>query len=247
MAVKRQFNQASAYEQDKAEHDKFGVRLTDLLVPQKGSKVLDLGCGTGNQSLILSDHVGPDGQVLAIDPDVERLEIARRKHGAPNLTYSEGSASEIPGTEYDFVFCNYVLHWVKDKDLVFRQVSRALKKGGKFAFTSNLSSETVDSVSEDTHSKAFVDSIKDTMHFTSPEEFSQLATSNSFSVDCWKQFSDVYVYRDANELKEAHLKQFNLVDFDATTHIDAEALAKKFGNGKIEMELKSLRFLLTKL
>ena len=145
-AVKREFNQALAYDQDEARNGKFGSRLTDILVPQKGSKVLDLGCGTGNQSLVLSKHVGPYGQVIAIDPDVERLEIARMKHGAPNLTYYEGSAYEIPGTDYDYVFSNYVLHWIKDKDLVFKQVSKALKKGGEFAFTCTLSSQTLDSI-----------------------------------------------------------------------------------------------------
>lgn len=245
MAVKRQFDQAKAYEQNTAYLDQFIGRLTEVLVPERGSKVLDLGCGTGNQSIILSDLVGPAGQVVAIDLDVQRLEIARMKHSAPNLTYCEGSAYKIPGTDYDFVFSNFVLHWVKDKDFMFKQVSRSLKKGGKFAFTCNLSSQTAESVSEDTHSKAFVDRTKDTMHFTSPEEFSQLATSNGFVVNSWKQSSDMIVHQDAKALKEAHLKQFNLLDFDATTHIDTEALAKKFGNGKIEMELKSLLFLLT--
>ena len=55
------------------------------------------------------------------------------------------------------------------------------------------------------------------------------------------------VYCDAKELKEAHLMQLNVLDFDATAHINTKALVKKFGDGKIEMELKSLRFLLSYL
>ena len=125
---------------------------------------------------------------------MERLEIARRKHGTPNLTYYEGSAYEIPGTDYDYVFSNYVLHWIKDKDLVFKQVSKALKKGGEFAFTCTLSSQTLDSISEDTHSKDFVQLAKDTVHLISPEEFIQIAARNGFIVNSWEQLSDMMVY-----------------------------------------------------
>ena len=100
----------------------------------RGIKVLYLGCGTGYFSKILSDLVGPEGTVVGIDPDEERLKVAREKHIASNLKYLSGIAENIPGTDYDLVFSNHVIHWCKDKDLVFKQVHKSLKKGGKFAF-----------------------------------------------------------------------------------------------------------------
>ena len=61
-----------------------------LLAPEKGDKVLDLGCGTGYLSKVLADLVGPEGQVVAIDPDTERLKVAKDKYTASNLQYLEG-------------------------------------------------------------------------------------------------------------------------------------------------------------
>ena len=132
----KQFNQAIAYEESvhADSQKKMGHKLIDTLDPQRGSKVLDLGCGTGFLSEVLAGVVGSEGQVVAVDPDMERLQVATTKHAAPNLQYCRGDAYEIPGTEYDSVFCNYVLHLVRDKDLAFKQVSRVLKRGGKFAF-----------------------------------------------------------------------------------------------------------------
>ena len=52
-----------------------GLKLTKLLAPEKGDKVLDLDCGTGYlYSKVLADLVGPEGQVVAIDPDTEKTE-----------------------------------------------------------------------------------------------------------------------------------------------------------------------------
>ena len=54
-------------------------------------------------------------QVVGIDIDVERLEVAREKYSASNIEYLEGNAQDIPKVGgiklYDCVFSNFVLHW----------------------------------------------------------------------------------------------------------------------------------------
>ena len=95
--------------------------------------MLDIGCGTGYHSN-LAHLVGDEGKVVAIDPDKERLQIAREKYSANNLQYHEKSAEDIPGDGYDLVFSNHVLHWYKDLDIVFGQVANKLKAGRLFAF-----------------------------------------------------------------------------------------------------------------
>ena len=42
--------------------------------------ILDMGCGTGYLSSVLADHVGPSGSVLAVDPDLERLNVAKEAY-----------------------------------------------------------------------------------------------------------------------------------------------------------------------
>lgn len=50
----------------------------------------------------------------------------------------QGRGESIPGGNYDIIFSNYVLHRCNDKDLVFKEVHKHLRKGGKFGFVTWL-------------------------------------------------------------------------------------------------------------
>ena len=105
--------------------------------PQAGDAILDLGCGTGELSAYLAELVGPQGNVVAVDPDKERLLLAQQSFGeVKNLSFVEGSATNFPGIgsqSYDIVFSNQVIHWISDKGEVFKNVFESLKNGGKLA------------------------------------------------------------------------------------------------------------------
>ena len=105
--------------------------------PQAGDTILDLGCGTGELSAYLAELVGPEGKVVAVDPDKERLLLAQQSFGeAKNLSFVEGSASNFPGIRsmsYDIIFSNFVIHWISDKQEVFKNMFGSLKHGGKIA------------------------------------------------------------------------------------------------------------------
>jgi trans-aconitate methyltransferase len=47
----------------------------------------------------------------------------------------EETAEELPLQQFDAVFSNFVLHWCKNKEKIFKQVAKRLQRGGKFAFT----------------------------------------------------------------------------------------------------------------
>ena len=105
--------------------------------PQAGDAILDVGCGTGELSAYLADLVGPEGKVVAVDPDKERVLLAQQSYSdVKNLSFVEGSASNFPGIgsqSYDIVFSNQVIHWIPDKEEVFKNVFGSLKSGGKLA------------------------------------------------------------------------------------------------------------------
>ena len=112
-----------------------GIALVNKLPPLTGSIVLDLGCGTGFSANVLAERVGSNGKVTAVDPDTERLRIARQKYGAqPNLEFLDGSSESFPSGPYDTVFSNHVMNWIRDKESAFQKVYEHLKVGGKFAF-----------------------------------------------------------------------------------------------------------------
>ena len=74
-------SQAQEYTEKSSMQEEDSLRLIRQLCPQEGMKVLDLGCGTGwYLSNVLAERVGLRGKVVAVDPDKERLRIAKETY-----------------------------------------------------------------------------------------------------------------------------------------------------------------------
>lgn len=103
-----------------------GMPVVELLAPQPGERILDLGCGDGYLTARL---VAMGCEVLGVDASAEQVEAARRAG-----VRAEVAAAEALGfaKEFDAVFSNATLHWVRDADAAIRGVHRALKPGGRF-------------------------------------------------------------------------------------------------------------------
>ena len=80
------FSEAESYECSSSLERTDGLQLINIIAPKRGSKILDLGCGTGYHSKVLADLVGPYGKVVGIDPDTERLQLAKEKYSASTLS-----------------------------------------------------------------------------------------------------------------------------------------------------------------
>ena len=139
MQALQQSNEAMAYEEISSLEKEDGLKLIEIATPERGSKILDLGCGTGYLSKKMSDIIGPKGKVVGIDPNPYRLQLARETYTAANLVFQEGSAEAIPGEGYDLVFTNHVLHWCKDRPRAFAAIANCLKPKGKIACNCCLS------------------------------------------------------------------------------------------------------------
>ncbi|MEW9699846.1 trans-aconitate 2-methyltransferase [Paenibacillus sp. SI8] len=106
----------------------FGKGVVELLDAQKGERILDLGCGTGD----LSSEIAQSGaSVIGMDYSERMVEKARQKY--PNLEFVTGNAESFAlDAPVQAVFSNAVLHWVKDAESVVASVWNALEKGGRF-------------------------------------------------------------------------------------------------------------------
>ena len=134
-AMKSINSQAVSYEHGSEEQIYAGMKVINKLTVRKGSTVLDLGCGTGYLTKVLSERVGPEGKVVAVDPDGERLKIAREKYSASNIEYIQADDKTFPPGQYDVIFSNIVIHWIHDKEALFKHVYESLQPGGHFVFT----------------------------------------------------------------------------------------------------------------
>ncbi len=127
-------SQAADYEHTSESQKQAGVDLINKLQIKPRSTVLDLGCGTGSLAQVISTHVG--SKVTAVDPDEDRIRLAKEKYSAPNIDYVKASDKTFifSPSQYDVVFCNTAIHWIKDKDELFKNIHKTLKPGGRFAF-----------------------------------------------------------------------------------------------------------------
>lgn len=103
-----------------------GMPVLELLAPKSGERILDLGCGDGVLTKKLVD-LGCD--VVAIDSSAAQVEAARKLGLDARLM----SGESLPfHEEFDAVFSNAVLHWIKDADPMIAAVYRSLRPGGRF-------------------------------------------------------------------------------------------------------------------
>jgi trans-aconitate methyltransferase len=105
-----------------------GQDLVELLAPQPGERVLDLGCGTGE----LTAAIAARGAVVTgLDFSEDMLRPARERH--PALTFAAGDAQSLTyAGAFDAVFSNAALHWMPRMDDVVAGVARSLTRPGRF-------------------------------------------------------------------------------------------------------------------
>ncbi len=104
-----------------------------LMVP--GSKVLDLGTGTGGLALTASKHLGPRVAIIGVDILPGCLDVARQKaksHGSANLDFKVMNIEslEFPSNSFEYVISNFVLCCSFLYDRVVKEAYRVLKPRG---------------------------------------------------------------------------------------------------------------------
>lgn len=106
--------------------------LLDAARCRKGQKALDLCCGHGNVSEVLSAR---GCAVSGLDFSPSMLELARKR--VPSVTFVEGDAQELPfnANEFDVVVSNFGICHVPDQSRALSEANRVLRKGGHFAMT----------------------------------------------------------------------------------------------------------------
>ncbi|XP_031277052.1 2-phytyl-1,4-beta-naphthoquinone methyltransferase, chloroplastic-like [Pistacia vera] len=104
---------------------------------KSGDNVLDVCCGSGDLTFLLSEKIGPDGKVRGLDFSKEQLSIASsrqellRKACYKNIEWVEGDALDLPFSDcfFDAITMGYGLRNVVDKHKAFEEMFRVLKPG----------------------------------------------------------------------------------------------------------------------
>ena len=154
-----------------------GGAALDLLDPQPGERILDVGCGEGTLSRRIAER---GATVLGIDNSPEMVAAARAKGVDALLLAAEDM--QFFG-EFDAAFSNATLHWVLDKEQAARAIFRALKAGGRFAGEMGGEGNIArlrEALDEELVIRGYVPPAESANWYPSPEEFAAIYEAAGF-------------------------------------------------------------------
>jgi ubiquinone/menaquinone biosynthesis C-methylase UbiE len=112
----------------KAEIELINSFLQEITIDEV-TNVLDIGCGTGNYTDLLQKVT--HANIFGVEPSEGMIQKAQQKN--PHITFKLGDAAHLPFDEtfFDFVYMTDVIHHVPDIEVMFTEIYRVVKPGGK--------------------------------------------------------------------------------------------------------------------
>jgi len=176
---------ASTSKWDPADYAKVGAFVAELggaalelLDPQPGEHILDVGCGDGT----LTEKIVERGaSVVGIDNSVEMIGAARAK----GIDARFMDAAELKfGEAFDAAFSNATLHWVLDKERAARAIWFALKPGGRFVGEMGGEGNLLtlrEALDEELVIRGYVPPVEAGNWYPSPQDFAAVYEAAGFS------------------------------------------------------------------
>ncbi len=205
------------YEKASAHQREWGARLISELSLKGDEHILDLGCGDGTNTARMAELV-PGGRVVGIDASRGMIEVARPKE-THNLRFILMDINALEFVEeFDVVYSNATLHWVKDHRRLLKNVRAALRNEGILRF--NFAGEgncahffkvVRKAMQSDTFKAAFAD-FSWPWYMPSLDEYSRLAEASELTeIRVWGENADRFF--PSTEALTAWIDQPSLVPF----------------------------------
>lgn len=126
----------------------------ELLSAAPGRRILEVGCGLGDDAAALAGLVAPGGSVVAIDGSTAMVEAARERHGdVSGLSFDVGDAAHLAfdDARFDASRIDRVLQHIADPGPAIREMVRVLRPGGTLvAYDNDWETLTVDAADRET-------------------------------------------------------------------------------------------------
>ncbi len=187
------------YKKASSHQKEWANKILEELSFHGNEAILDLGCGDGAITNQLAEMV-PSGKVIGIDASEGMIKTALKYRKLQNVYFEQKDINEIKYVnEFDFIFSNATLHWVKDHKKLLNNSFQALKSKGTLRFNFAGDGNCAfffkvirQAMSENRYSQYFKE-------FSWPwfmptiEEYEQLTKEASFSqIKVWGQNADRY-------------------------------------------------------
>ena len=121
-------------------------RLVEMADIGSGQRIVDLACGTGGVTKLMLERLrdARDSVIIAVDHSATALkqameELKGKRNSAIQFVQSrvEQLSESLKESVDTIVFCN-AIHYISDKDALVEEISKSLKPGGKFAFSTTF-------------------------------------------------------------------------------------------------------------
>ena len=161
----------------------YGLSLIELLAPENGEKILDLGCGTGELTFEIHQK---GAEVTGIDSSETMLKNAQERF--PGISFHAISAEEYRNEGfYDAIFSNAALHWILNQEIALQRCFNNLKPGGRLVLEmggKNNIAGILNALLETLKEEGYQDQTKrEQWYFPSPAAYTSLLESCGFEVN----------------------------------------------------------------
>lgn len=122
---------------------KSALTILDTITFNGNESVLDIGCGDGKITAEIARRV-PEGVVIGIDASPDMIKQAQQDFSEiKNLSFICQNATEfVYQNQFDYITSFATIHWIENKDLLFKKIYQALKPKGKIFITAGTNSDS---------------------------------------------------------------------------------------------------------
>jgi ubiquinone/menaquinone biosynthesis C-methylase UbiE len=189
-------------------HNQFGGRDIDqwmlaTLQLTRGSKILDVGCGSGKQCLSFYQYLEGQTDITGGDVNPDLLNQARQNAAARNLpiTFIDLNFNQrfpLPDTTFDLTSCCFAIYYAEDIPFTIREMHRVLKPGGRLFTTGPMPA----------NKQMFYDIIREATQKTIPPMPGSSRYASGILTSMRETFSAVEVHTFENPLTFATVEPF---------------------------------------
>jgi len=245
---------ADTYTQKHAFVFQYGAGLIDLLAPEPGELILDLGCGSGELTQQLADR---GAEVIGLDASAEMIAKADAQFPTLDFRVGDGASFELP-ERFDAIFSNAALHWMPNAAAVVQQMHKHLKPGGRlvaeFGGQGNVG-QIVNTLLRHLHQRGHMHIQAEWWYFPSPGQYATLLEQHGFRVQLVQHYDRPTPLADPETGLTDWIQQFGTNFFagvgadeqaDILTAVNDELRPALFQNGQWVADYKRLRMVAQK-
>jgi trans-aconitate 2-methyltransferase len=230
---------AKLYQKSSLYQFKLGLMTIERLKPLNLEKILEIGSGNGMLTIELAKRI-PNGDITAVEPSKEMIkqaEINLKLQNIRNVNLINKSALEIEyNKEFDAVFSNSAIHWIKNQELLYKLIYNSLKPNGHISIQTGLKDtnniiKTGLKIFELKEFNKFLKNFKSPWRFlTIDETYKILSESNFKTINI-----EPYYYKMDFKNEEELLNYFKASTFVPFFEVLPEDLKSKFSRKFLEI------------